>query len=111
MRPTGTDRIKIALICGISGQDGTYLAQFLLAKGYVVKGTSRDAQSCVFENLRALKIADQVETYSMALTDFRSVLQTLSQIKPDEIYNLAGQSSLACPFSSRWRRNDGLPPA
>ncbi|MCC7202806.1 MAG: GDP-mannose 4,6-dehydratase [Nitrospirae bacterium] len=87
-----------ALICGISGQDGTYLAQLLLNKGYEVCGTSRDAQMASFSNLARLGIRDRVMLESMVLTDFRSVLQTIARIKPDEIYNLAGQSSVGLSF-------------
>ena len=87
-----------ALICGISGQDGAYLAQLLLAKDYEVYGTSRDAQVSTFSNLTALGIRDQLNLSSMALTDFCSVLQTLSQVEPDEVYNLAGQSSVSLSF-------------
>jgi len=92
------DNMKKALICGVSGQDGAYLAQLLLAKGYQVFGTSRDAQISSFGNLVSLGIKDQVEVSSMVLTDFRSVLQTISKIIPDEIYNLAGQSSVGLSF-------------
>lgn len=90
--------MKKALICGISGQDGAYLAQLLLNKGYTVCGTSRDAQISSFSNLVYLGIRDQVKLESMALTDFRSVLQVLTKIQPDEIYNLAGQSSVGLSF-------------
>ncbi len=89
---------KTALICGISGQDGTYLARLLLDKGYVVCGTSRDAQMSSFNNLRRLHIREQVKVESMALNDFRSVLQVLNKIQPDEVYNLAGQSSVGLSF-------------
>lgn len=87
-----------ALICGISGQDGAYLARLLLSKGYEVYGTSRDAQVNNFTNLKALGIIDQVELCSMVTTDFRSVLQVISRIQPDEIYSLAGQSSVGFSF-------------
>ena len=87
-----------ALICGISGQDGAYLAQLLLAKDYEVYGTSRDAQVATFPNLTTLDIRNQVNLSSMVLTDFRSVLQTLSQVEPEEVYNLAGQSSVSLSF-------------
>ncbi|OUL30800.1 GDP-mannose 4,6-dehydratase [Nostoc sp. 106C] len=90
--------MKKALICGISGQDGAYLAQLLLNQGYSVCGTSRDAQISSFQNLLHLGIRDQVKLESMALTDFRSVLQVLTKIQPDEIYNLAGQSSVGLSF-------------
>ena len=91
--------MKQALICGVSGQDGAYLAQLLLDKGYAVCGTSRDAQMSSFQNLTKLGIRDKVQLESMSLTDFRSVLQVLNKIKPDEIYNLAGQSSVGLSFN------------
>ncbi|MHC5724380.1 MAG: GDP-mannose 4,6-dehydratase, partial [Nostoc sp.] len=90
--------MKKALICGISGQDGAYLAQLLLNQGYSVCGSSRDAQISSFQNLVNLAIRDQVKLESMALNDFRSVLQVLTKIQPDEIYNLAGQSSVGLSF-------------
>lgn len=89
---------KTALICGISGQDGAYLAQWLLQQGYLVYGTSRDAQMASFSNLKRLGIHTQIHLESMALNDFRSVLQVLSKVEPDEIYNLAGQSSVGLSF-------------
>jgi len=89
---------KTAMICGISGQDGAYLAQLLLGKGYCVIGTSRDAQMSSFRNLIQLGIRDQVEVTSMAMNDFRSVLQALAHFNPTEIYNLAGQSSVGLSF-------------
>jgi len=90
--------VKKALICGISGQDGSYLARFLLQKGYEVYGTSRDAQMSSFRNLGRLGIGERVFVESMALNDFRSVLQTLTKIQPDEVFNLAGQSSVGLSF-------------
>jgi GDPmannose 4,6-dehydratase len=90
--------MKRALICGISGQDGAYLARFLLGKGYQVFGTSRDAQISPLENLSWLGIRDKVTRLSMAITDFRSVLQVLTETSPGEIYNLSGQSSVAQSF-------------
>lgn len=90
--------MRRALICGISGQDGAYLAQFLLEKDYEVWGTSRDAQASSFGNLLGLGILDRVKTISMAANDFRSVLQAISRSEPDEIYNLAGQSSVGLSF-------------
>lgn len=89
---------KKALICGISGQDGAYLARLLLDKGYQVFGTARDAQMASFYNLELLGIRRQVTLLSMALNDFRSVLQTLSKVQPHEVYNLAGQSSVGLSF-------------
>lgn len=89
---------KKALICGVSGQDGAYLSRFLIGKGYDVHGTARDAQMASFSNLIKLGIRDQIKFHSMALNDFRSVLQVLSHVQPDEIYNLAGQSSVGLSF-------------
>ncbi|GAB4332647.1 MAG: GDP-mannose 4,6-dehydratase [Desulfobulbaceae bacterium] len=90
---------KTALILGVSGQDGAYLARLLLEKGYRVVGTSRDAQMSTFANLQRLGIRDRVETESASANDFRSVLQVLKKVEPDEIYNLAGQSSVGLSFS------------
>lgn len=89
---------KTALIFGISGQDGSYLARLLLKKGYTVVGTSRDAQMSSFVNLKKLGIYDKVDVLSASLGDFRSVLQALHHANPDEIYNLAGQSSVGLSF-------------
>jgi GDPmannose 4,6-dehydratase len=90
---------KRVLICGISGQDGAYLARLLLDKGYEVYGTSRDAQISALQNLQYLGIRDRIKFLSMSLTDFRSVLQVLNQVQPDEVYNLAGQSSVGLSFN------------
>jgi len=87
-----------ALICGVSGQDGAYLAELLLKKGYRVVGTSRDAQTASFANLSRLGIREQVECVSMAVTDFRSTLQVFERTRPDEVYYLAGQSSVWLSF-------------
>lgn len=89
---------SIALICGISGQDGAYLARNLLDRGYTVLGTSRDAETTSFSNLQRLGIREQVKTLSMVPSDFRSVLNVLGSVQPDEIYNLAGQSSVGLSF-------------
>ena len=71
--------MKRALICGISGQDGAYLAQLLLKKGYEVYGTSRDAQITSFSGLTRLGIKDNVKFESVVLKDFRSVFQVRVQ--------------------------------
>lgn len=90
--------MKRALIIGINGQDGSYLAKFLLNKGYEVVGTSRDAMASSFSNLKKLGIELRVQNVSMALNDFRSVLAILKKFAPDEIYNLAGQTSVGLSF-------------
>ena len=89
---------KIALIFGISGQDGSYLAKLLLNKGYEVHGTSRDAEMASFSSLKVLGIKHKITFHSVALNDFRSTLKILEKIEPDEIYNLAGQSSVGLSF-------------
>lgn len=88
--------MKKALICGVTGQDGSYLAKLLLDKGYEVFGTTRDAQMSGFINLRRLGIVDSIQVVSMAMHDFRSVLQVLKNISPDEVYNLGGKALLLC---------------
>jgi GDPmannose 4,6-dehydratase len=89
---------KTALILGVSGQDGAYLSKLLLGKGYRVVGSSRDAQMSSFANLERLGIKGLVQTESVSSNDFRSVLQVLKKVEPDEIYNLAGQSSVGLSF-------------
>ncbi len=90
--------MKRALICGVSGQDGAYLAEFLISKGYQVWGTARDAQVAGFENLLKLGVRDRVTPLSMVQTDFRSVLNSLIRSDPEEIYFLSGQSSVGLSF-------------
>lgn len=87
-----------ALICGISGQDGAYLARHLLNKGYQVWGTSRDALGSGFTNLHRLGIRNQVHCVSMVPEDFRTVLVALRRSRASEIYYLAGQSSVGLSF-------------
>jgi GDPmannose 4,6-dehydratase len=90
--------MKRALITGISGQDGAYLAKHLLDLGYEVWGTSRDAQISPFRNLHRLGISKDVHLESLAVNDFRSVLQALTKVQPDEVYNLGGQTSVSLSF-------------
>jgi GDPmannose 4,6-dehydratase len=90
--------MKTALIYGISGQDGSLLANLLLSKGYKVIGTSRDAQGSNFSNLKKLGILSHLEIISTAPEDFRSVYVALKKTKPDEVYYLAGQSSVGLSF-------------
>ena len=90
---------KTALIIGVSGQDGSYLAKLLLEKGYRVYGTSRDSNCSSFASLDYLGIRGQVELSSMITTDFRSIYTVVENTQPDEIYNLAGQTSVALSFS------------
>ena len=90
--------MKTALIIGISGQDGSYLADFLLKKGYEVYGTSRDAEIQSFSNLKKLKIYNKCHLLSLSLNDISNIIQCLKNSNPDEIYNLSGQSSVGLSF-------------
>lgn len=89
---------KKALIIGVTGQDGAFLAKYLLENNYLVFGTSRDAELSKFDSLVALGIHGKVKLFSMSLVDFRSVFQVFQEIQPDEIYNLAGQTSVSLSF-------------
>ena len=79
-----------ALITGVTGQDGSYLAEFLLAQGYRVVGMTRRSSTDVHE--RIAHIVDDIEFVSGDLLDQSSITQIVSQVKPDEVYNLAAQS-------------------
>ena len=89
---------KRILICGISGQDGTYLAKLLLERGYEVWGSSRDAEQTSFHNARQLGIYDSIRLVSLNLRDVGSVIGLLKRISPDQVYNLTGQSSVGLSF-------------
>src|SRR5580704_14377664 len=89
---------KRALIFGISGQDGSYLAKLLLGKGYEVHGTSRDHELTYFRNLERFGLENKVTLHSLVLSDFRSVFSVLEKVRPLELYNLAGQSSVGLSF-------------
>jgi GDPmannose 4,6-dehydratase len=90
---------KVALIAGITGQDGAYLARLLLGKGYAVHGTSRDAALARLDGLIALGICNKVALHSMSPADFQSVARVIEGVAPDEIYNLSGQSSVSLSFT------------
>lgn len=90
--------MKRALICGVSGQDGAYLAQLLLSKGYVVFGSSRHKEKTVFPNLEKLGILAQVKLVNMTTSDVLSIRDAFFLSKPDEVYNLSGQSSVGLSF-------------
>jgi GDPmannose 4,6-dehydratase len=91
--------MKTALITGVSGQDGSFLAKLLLSKGYRVVGTSRDHNKINFRNLELLGVKGDIEYFSISLSDFKSVFQIITDIHPNEIYNLAGQSSVGRSFN------------
>jgi GDPmannose 4,6-dehydratase len=82
--------MKTALITGITGQDGSYLAELLLEKGYRVCGLVRRSSTVTFERIR--HIQDRLELLSGDLTDQNSLFYALEESRPDEVYNLAAQS-------------------
>jgi GDPmannose 4,6-dehydratase len=86
--------MKRALITGITGQDGAYLAQLLLDNGYEVNGLLRRSASAdvVDGRLRWLGIADGIRMYDGDLVDLSSLIRVMQQVKPDEVYNLGAQS-------------------
>lgn len=91
--------MKTALILGVSGQDGAYLSRLLLDQGYAVHGTSRDAAAQPFTGLQSLRIRDRVVTHSASMRDAGELRQLVDQLRPDEIYNLSGLSSVAHSFA------------
>lgn len=82
--------MKTALITGITGQDGSYLAELLLDKGYKVYGLVRRTSTPIMVNIE--HILDEIELVSGDLTDLSSLIRIMEQIQPDEVYNLAAQS-------------------
>jgi len=87
-----------ALILGVTGQDGTYLTEFLLKKGYDVIGGFRRTSHRVFERLEALGLLDKIDYVKVDLTDQISVNKVIKNIQADEIYNLAAQSFVGVSF-------------
>jgi GDPmannose 4,6-dehydratase len=91
--------MKTAIITGITGQDGAYLARLLLSKGYRVIGITRNNHAANLERLLYLKLERAVELVSYDLMDMSSVINMLNLYKPDDIYNLGAQSSVGLSFS------------
>jgi GDPmannose 4,6-dehydratase len=90
---------KSALIIGVTGQDGAYLTRLLLEKNYIVHGTSRDVELARLSGLATLGVRERVKLHSLSPADFRSAVQVIERVQPDEIYNLSGQSSVALSFT------------
>jgi GDPmannose 4,6-dehydratase len=90
--------MKIALITGINGQDGSYLAEFLLEKGYEVHGTLKRNSVAENQTSRLDKVYDKVKLHYADLTDLSSLVRVISEVKPIEIYNLAAQSHVRISF-------------
>ena len=89
---------KIALITGINGQDGSYLSEFLLDKGYKVHGTLKRNSVSENQTSRLDKVYDKVKLHYADLTDLSSLVRVISEVKPIEIYNLAAQSHVRISF-------------
>ncbi|MDB4895811.1 MAG: GDP-mannose 4,6-dehydratase [Firmicutes bacterium] len=89
---------KRALVTGITGQDGAYLARWLIAKGYEVYGACRRSASGSNWRLAELGVADQVRMVPIDLLEFSNVLRTIDQVAPDEVYNLAAQSFVGISY-------------
>lgn len=92
--------MKTALITGITGQDGAYLAQLLLGKGYRVVGAYRRSSSTNFWRIKSLGIAqhERLKLVEFDLTDLGSAVRVMEQVEPDEVYNLAAQSFVGVSF-------------
>ena len=90
--------MKTALIFGLTGQDGAYLSQFLLKKGYNVFGTFRRTSHKCFERLDEMETFDQINRIKADLADPSSIQSAIRQSQPDEIYNLAAQSFVGASF-------------
>jgi len=88
---------KTALITGITGQDGSYLAELLLAKGYRVVGVVRRSSTTPYDRIGHL--VDRVELLSADLLDQTSLMDVMAEVRPDEIYNLAAQSFVATSWN------------
>jgi GDPmannose 4,6-dehydratase len=92
--------MKTALITGITGQDGSYLAELLLEKGYDVHGTIRRSSVDFRERIAHLEGRDHFHLHYADLTDSMSIIQVINKVRPDEIYNLAAQSHVQVSFDS-----------
>ena len=90
--------MKNALIIGLTGQDGSYLAYFLIKKKYNVVGTFRITSHKCFERIEELEIFDKITRIKADLADYSSLQAAIRQSKPDEIYNLGAQSFVGASF-------------
>lgn len=90
---------KTALITGVSGQDGAYLSQLLIKKGYKVIGGERRSASNTFWRLKKLNILNDIEIINLDICEFSNIFDIITKFKPDEIYNLAAQSFVGSSFN------------
>jgi GDPmannose 4,6-dehydratase len=90
--------MKKALVTGITGQDGAYLTEFLLKKGYEVYGSFRRTSDLNLNRLHYLGVDDKIHFVSLELHEFTNIQRTIDKVRPDEIYNLASQSFVGLSF-------------
>ncbi|MDR2870549.1 MAG: GDP-mannose 4,6-dehydratase, partial [Deferribacteraceae bacterium] len=90
--------LKTAIITGITGQDGGYLAKLLLSKGYKVVGAYRRGATDTFEKLKEHGILEQIEMVDFDLLEFTNIIRIIQKYQPDEFYNLAAQSFVGLSF-------------
>lgn len=91
---------KLAIIFGVTGQDGSYLSRLLIDKGYQVVGTTRNLKSINNNGLKYLNVLNQIEIIELSKVSYEDVFQLIKKYKPLEIYNLSGQSSVAESFAN-----------
>ncbi len=89
---------KVAIVTGVTGQDGAYLSKLLLEKGYKVYGAVRRSASTNFWRLEELGVRNEIEYVSMDLCEYTNIIRTIRKIQPDEFFNLAAQSFVAASF-------------
>ena len=90
--------MKVALITGITGQDGSYLAELLLGKGYEVHGIVRRASLINTHRIDHIYDHERVKLHYGDLTDSTNIVRVIQKVKPDEIYNLGAQSHVKVSF-------------
>jgi GDPmannose 4,6-dehydratase len=90
--------MKKALVTGITGQDGAYLSEFLLDKGYEVYGAFRRTADLHLDRLKYLGVEDKIKFVPLELLEFTNTYRTIAKIQPDEVYNLAAQSFVQLSF-------------
>ena len=93
-----TQENKISLITGINGQDGSYLAEFLLEKGYEVHGTLKRNSVAENQTSRLNGIYNRIKLHYADLTDLSSLISVIQKVNPDELNNLAAQSHVRISF-------------
>ncbi len=89
---------KTAIIIGITGQDGAYLAKLLLGNGYKVIGVTRDILDYRNKNLEYLNLSNEISLIELSCLDKERIIKTINKFKPDEVYNLGAQSSVGLSF-------------